>query len=118
MAILDEEALLATCAYIDLNPVAAGIADVPEASPHTSITERAEHVEAQGRGVSTTLKKAAEHGSVAVRQAHDAAVRQAHDAAVRQAHDVAGSTRPKGWKSHTGSARLKIGGDWIHRVKG
>ena len=32
MAILDEESLLATCAYIDLNPVAAGIAEVPEAS--------------------------------------------------------------------------------------
>ena len=32
VAILDEESLLATCAYIDLNPVAAGIAEVPEAS--------------------------------------------------------------------------------------
>ena len=31
VAILDEESLLATCAYIDLNPVAAGIAEVPEA---------------------------------------------------------------------------------------
>ncbi len=49
VAILDEEALLATCAYIDLNPVAAGIVDVPEASPHTSITERVEHVKAHGR---------------------------------------------------------------------
>ena len=29
VAILDEESLLATCAYIDLNPVAAGIAEVP-----------------------------------------------------------------------------------------
>jgi hypothetical protein len=48
VAILDEEALLATCAYIDLNPVAAGIVDVPEASPHTSITERVEHVKTQG----------------------------------------------------------------------
>ena len=38
VAILDEESLLATCAYIDLNPVAAGIVQVPEASPHTSIT--------------------------------------------------------------------------------
>ena len=36
IAILDEESLLATCAYIDLNPVAAGIAETPEASPHTS----------------------------------------------------------------------------------
>jgi hypothetical protein len=49
VAILDEEALLATCTYIDLNPVAAGIAAVPEASAHTSIKERVEHVQAQGR---------------------------------------------------------------------
>ena len=33
IAILDEEALLATCAYIDLNPVAAGIAATTETSP-------------------------------------------------------------------------------------
>ena len=49
VAILDEESLLATCAYIDLNPVAAGIAEVPEASAHTSIKERVDHVKAQGR---------------------------------------------------------------------
>jgi len=29
IAILDEEALLSTCAYIDLNPVAAGTAAAP-----------------------------------------------------------------------------------------
>ena len=62
MAILDEEALLATCAYIDLNPVAAGIAEVPEASAHTSIKERVDHVQAQGR---TEDLKAARTGSVA-----------------------------------------------------
>jgi REP element-mobilizing transposase RayT len=62
VAILDEESLLTTCAYIDLNPVAAGIVEVPEASPHTSITTRVEHVKAQGR---TGDMKAAEHGSVA-----------------------------------------------------
>ena len=60
VAILDEESLLATCAYIDLNPVAAGIVEVPEASPHTSITTRVEHIKAQGR---TDDVKAAEHGS-------------------------------------------------------
>ncbi len=49
VAILDEESLLATCAYIDLNPVAAGIVEVPELSPHTSITTRIEHVKDQGR---------------------------------------------------------------------
>ncbi|MHC5538502.1 transposase [Singulisphaera rosea] len=49
VGILDEEALLATCAYIDLNPVAAGLIDVPEASPHTSIKERVDHVKDQER---------------------------------------------------------------------
>jgi REP element-mobilizing transposase RayT len=62
VAVLDEEALLATCAYIDLNPVAAGIVEVPEASPHTSVTARVEHVKAQGR---TGDLNAAEQGSVA-----------------------------------------------------
>jgi hypothetical protein len=48
--------------YIDLNPVAAGIAVVPEASPHTSITTRTDHAKAQGRA--SDLKQA-DHGSVA-----------------------------------------------------
>ena len=61
VAILDEESLLATCVYIDLNPVAAGIAQVPESSEHTSIKERVDHVQAQGR---TTDLKAAGAGSV------------------------------------------------------
>ena len=62
VAILDEESLLATCAYIDLNPVAAGIAEVPEASAHTSIKQRVEHVKEQGR---TEDLNAAQAGSVA-----------------------------------------------------
>jgi REP element-mobilizing transposase RayT len=62
VAILDEESLLATCAYIDLNPVAAGIAEVPETSKHTSVKERVDHVKAQGR---TKDLKAARKGSVA-----------------------------------------------------
>ena len=49
VAILDEEALLAVGVYIDLNPVAAGIAETPEASEYTSIKARVEHVEAQGQ---------------------------------------------------------------------
>ena len=62
VAILDEESLLATRAYIDLNPVVAGIVEVPEASPHTSATTRVEHVKAQGR---TNNLEAANHGSLA-----------------------------------------------------
>ncbi len=61
IAILDEEALLATCAYIDLNPVAAGIAAVPETSRHTSVRRRVRHVKAQGK---LSVLKAAERGSV------------------------------------------------------
>jgi REP element-mobilizing transposase RayT len=62
VAILDEEALLATCAYIDLNPVAAGLVAVPEAGEHTSIKQRVEHVEELGR---VETLQAAESGSVA-----------------------------------------------------
>ncbi len=49
IAILDEASLLATCAYIDLNPVAAGLAATPEKSPHTSLKSRVEHCAAEGK---------------------------------------------------------------------
>jgi len=49
IAILDEESILTVAAYVDLNPVAAGICPLPEQSPHTSIQERVEHAIAQGR---------------------------------------------------------------------
>ena len=39
-ALLDEPALLAAMAYVDLNPVRAGIAATPETSDYTSIQER------------------------------------------------------------------------------
>ncbi|MCY2985434.1 MAG: transposase [Planctomycetota bacterium] len=62
IAILDDESLLTVCAYIDLNPVAAGIAETPEASEHTSVKARVEHVVAAGRAKDL---QAAELGSVA-----------------------------------------------------
>jgi hypothetical protein len=62
VAILDEESLLATCACIDLNPVAAGVAQVPETSEHTSIKQRVDHVKAQRR---VKDLKAARQGSIA-----------------------------------------------------
>jgi hypothetical protein len=39
-ALLDEAGLLTAMAYVDLNPVRAGIAETPEASEFTSIYER------------------------------------------------------------------------------
>jgi REP element-mobilizing transposase RayT len=39
-ALFDERALLAAMAYVDLNPVRAGIAETPELSDYTSIQER------------------------------------------------------------------------------
>ncbi len=61
VAILDEEALLAVSTYIDLNPVAAKIAEVPETSEHTSIKQRVEHIKAED---ATTQLEAAKEGSV------------------------------------------------------
>ena len=49
IAILDEKSLLSVCAYIDLNPVSAGIAPTPETSEHTSLNARVEHVKMSGR---------------------------------------------------------------------
>ena len=39
-ALLDEQAVLAAMAYVDLNPIRASMADTPEASDHTSIQRR------------------------------------------------------------------------------
>jgi hypothetical protein len=67
IAVLDEGSLLATCAYIDLNPLAAGIASTPEASAHTSIKERVDHAAAQGR--TEDLKAARTSNAVASKRA-------------------------------------------------
>jgi hypothetical protein len=62
VAVCDEEALLAASVYIDLNPVAAQVANTPETSEHTSIKKRLEHVDAQD---ATARLQAAKDGSVA-----------------------------------------------------
>jgi hypothetical protein len=61
IAVLDEESLLAVNVYIDLNPVAAGIAMTPESSEHTAVKARVDHVHRQGR---TADLQAAKQGSV------------------------------------------------------
>jgi len=56
IAILDDEALLATLTYIDLNPVAAGQAELPEKSAYTSVRTRVEQCRERGtlKAVKTT----------------------------------------------------------------
>jgi hypothetical protein len=62
VAVVDEESLLAISVYIDLNPVAAKVADTPETSGYTSIKQRVDHAEVQGK---TAQLEAAEGVSVA-----------------------------------------------------
>ena len=62
IAILDEESLLSVNAYIDLNPVAAGMVPTPEQSKFTSVKARIDHVQQCGR---TDDLQAARGGSVA-----------------------------------------------------
>jgi len=50
-ALLDEKAVLAAMAYVDLNPVRTGMAGTPEESDHTSIQERLRQVQAGGAAV-------------------------------------------------------------------
>jgi REP element-mobilizing transposase RayT len=61
IAVLDEEALLTVCVYVDLNPVAAGIAKTPEDSEFTSVKARVDHARRWGRAGDL---EAAKHGSV------------------------------------------------------
>ena len=56
-ALLDEKALMACMAYVDLNPVRARMARTPETSAHTSIKRRCEAAKSEGRVAGVVAKQ-------------------------------------------------------------
>ena len=112
IAILDAEALLATCAYIDLNPVAAGIAKTPEDAPHTSIKQRIDH--ARRNGDLDTLQAAAAAKSVAAAKL-EADLEQSYWLCPLQDRSAAGAAREGMLPGFSLSSYLELV-DWTARL--
>jgi hypothetical protein len=112
IAILDEESLLATCAYIDLNPFAAGIAKTPEDAPHTSIKQRIDHVR-QNNNLHTLHAAAATPSTPAARIEAD--LEQSHWLCPLQDRKADGASREGMLPGFSLSSYLELV-DWTARL--
>jgi hypothetical protein len=112
IAILDDEALLATCAYIDLNPVAAGLASTPEASEHTSLRQRVDHCRRK-REIPKLQQAAAASSAAAARTEGD--VEQGHWLCPLQDRRVTGAAREGMLPGFSLSGYLELV-DWTARL--
>jgi REP element-mobilizing transposase RayT len=112
IAVLDEQALVVTCTYIDLNPVAAGIAKTPESSEHTSIKQRVDNV--RKTGALAILQIAAAASSVAAAEI-EGDIEQSHWLCPLQDRRREGATREGMLPGFSLSGYLELV-DWTSRL--
>ena len=70
-ALLNQNAMLAVCAHVDLNPIRAGIAASVTTSRHTGIAKRAETISKNSSLATESMRPLAGHASTRTTQLYD-----------------------------------------------
>ena len=104
--VLDEPALAACLAYVDLNPVRARIAATPEKSRFTSVYERLQTLSAAGRGAPCGAAAPEDRAGLPVADAVHAVTDPDRDASAQEPTEDAG--RQVRTHAAAGSVRLEL----------